>query len=115
MSANDHWKLRAIHATRGNQTQMGSIILAIIGHVPSKRPYFKGLANIDKEGIIWCLFYSRSIITPKMVPVCHVSQYNDQLKALADACQMDDREANELFSEARKWIERDARAKSVLN
>lgn len=114
---NDHWKLRIIAATRGNQTQMGAVCLAIIGHIPNKRPYFKGLANIDGQGVIWALFYARGMhnIVPRMVPIGTVQVYNEELHRLADKCKMDDRERNEFFTEAKMWIERDARAKSSLN
>lgn len=114
---NAHWKLRIINATRGNQTQMGAVCLAILNHTPNRRPYFKGLGTIDAQGVIWALFYARGPenLIPKMVPVCHVNDYNAELKRLADKCKMDDREVSELFAEARKWIERDARAKSSLN
>lgn len=112
---NDHWKLRAIAATRGTTTMMGAVVLAILGHKPSKRPYFTGLASIDKHGVIWALLYAKNNIVPKMTPIGPVQTYTDDLKRLAEVCQMDDGEARQLMDEARKWIERDARAVSRLN
>lgn len=113
----DHWKLRVVAETYGNQTPMGALVLAIMGHTPNRRPYYKGLATIDKQGVIWCKFYARGMhnLFPKRVPICHVRAFNDELLRLAEKCKMDDREVGEFFSEAKKWIERDERAKSTLN
>jgi len=110
----DHWKLRAIMATRGKQTMMGAIFLAIIGHEPRHRPFIRGLAEIRHDGMVWAKLYPKSALIPRMVPLCSVQDYNDELKRLADLCKFDDREVNELFTEARKWIQRDHRAKSEL-
>ncbi len=110
---NDHWKLRVVTATRGHQTMMGAVFLAIIGHVPVRRPYYKGLAEISRDGVIWATLYPRGLIQPRKVPICKVQDYTDELRRLADLCQMDDREVAELFDEAKKWIEKDHRAQSV--
>jgi hypothetical protein len=110
----DHWKLRALYATRGQQTMMGAIVLAIIGHIPRRRPYIRGLAEIDSTGVIWAKLYPKSVLIPRKVPLCKVQDYTDELNRLADLCKFDDRERNELFTEARKWIERDHRAKSEI-
>lgn len=112
---NDHWKLRCIAATRGNQSFLGAVVLAIIGHVPNKRPYYKGLAEISRDGVIWAKFYPRGWLLPRKAPVCSVQDFTDELRRLADTCHMNDREVGELFSEAKKWIERDHRAQSFLH
>jgi hypothetical protein len=110
----DHWKLRALYATRGQQTMMGAIVLAILGHVPRRRPYIKGLAEIGKDGMVWAKLYPKSMLIPRKVPLCPVQDFTDELNRLADQCKFDDRERGELFTEARKWIERDHRAQSVM-
>ena len=112
---NDHWKLRAIAATRGTTTMMGAVVLAILNHKPSKPPYFQGLAHIDKFGMVWGRLRGKGQLFTNMVRVGTVQEYTDELKRLADACQMDDSEAKQLMAEGRMWIERDDRAKSRLN
>lgn len=112
---NDHWKLRAIAATRGSTTMMGAVVLAIMGHVPPRPPYFKGLARIDAQGVIHAKMRGRRELFAKERPLMPVQAYTDELKRLAELCQMDDSEARQLMDEGRKWIERDARAVSRLN
>lgn len=115
MDNNDHWKLRLITMTQGNHTLMGAVVLAIIGHVPNKKPYFTGLATIDKMGVVWAKFHPRGYLLPRKTPICRVEDWTDELRRLCDLCKLDDREVNEFFTEAKKWIERDERAVSRLN
>jgi hypothetical protein len=110
-----HWKLRAIDATRGNKSMLGAILLAMLNHVPNKRPYFKGLGHINKEGFVSCKFYPRGLLLPRKVVIGTVQSWTDELRRLADMVHMDDKEVHELFEEARKWIERDERAVSRLS
>lgn len=111
---NDHWKLRLVAATRGNSTMFGAVILAIFNHQPNRRPFIKGLAYIDGQGVIHAKLYSKSLLLGRVVPLFHVKDFNDELARVAEMCKMDTREAAEFLSEARKWIERDLRAKSTL-
>lgn len=112
----DHWKLRCVAATRGNtDSLMGAVFLAMIGHVPPRRPFFKGLAMIDKAGIVWARLYSRGLLMSKLVPLGKIGEWTDELRRLADLTHMNDQEVHELFDEFRKWIERDHRAKSRLD
>ena len=110
----DHWKLRLVDATRGNASMTGAIVLAILNHVPNKRPFIKGLGRIDKDGIVWARFYPRKRLST-LVPLGFVQEWLDELRRLADIVQMNDGEAEEFFGEARKWIERDERAVSRLD
>ena len=115
VNMDQHWKLRIVDATRGNQTMMGALVLAILNVEPNKRPFFRGLGTIDKDGVVWAMLYAKSMIMPRLTPLGTVQQVMDELRALADHAKMDEREAEEFFTEVRKWIVRDQRAKSELN
>lgn len=110
-----HWKLRALELTRGNTSKMGAVVLAILGHEPERRPYFKGLASVDNDGIIWALLYPKNRLIPHLVAICSTQDYRDELMRIAEKTQMSEAEAGEFFAEAQKWIEKDARAKSEIN
>lgn len=112
---NDHWKLRLICETRAATTQMGALCLAILNHTPNRRPYFKGLGTVDKDGVLWVMLCPRSSLVRRLVPVGHIRDVLDEMRRLADRCQMNDREVKEFFEEIKKWVERDARAKSTFN
>ena len=115
MDTNDHWKLRIIAKTRGNQTMMGAVVLAILGHIPPRGPYYRGLAEISRDGVVWAKLYSRNVLIGRKVPIATITDFTDELRRLADLCKMDDREVADLFEEAKKWIERDHRATSTLH
>ncbi len=48
------WQERAIEATRGNQSQLGAIILAMLARVPHNPafPRFSGLATVTSDGFV---------------------------------------------------------------
>lgn len=109
----DTWKYRVVEATRGNQTALGCIIIAILGKQPANPPRLgtKG-ATIRKDGFVYC---THQLKTGEIVPngaVCSVRDLIDNLRGLADHLKLSDAERLELMSETRKWIVRDERATS---
>ena len=109
------WKVKAITATRGNQTMIGAVVCAILGQMPGRPPRFAGLATIWDNGRILVDGQMRGQTQFAAVDIGTVAEVNDSLRKLADHCRFTDDERKALFTEFSKWIERDLRAKSTLD
>lgn len=101
----DHWASRAIIAAGGRTTKMGALLLAILGH-DHGRPSFGHSAIIFNGNLIATHIDSDGIIRQSQV-VCSVSEFKIFLSDLATKCQMTDEECNEMFVEARRYIQVD--------
>jgi len=109
------WKGRAERHTKGNETQLGAMVIAMLGRRPLRPPMFTGLAIIDRTGLVRCDFTDKNGHELKMLPIGDVLKIVTDFKNLADALKVTDSERTEMFTELRKWIMRDARAKSDEN
>lgn len=109
------WKGRAEQHTKGNATQLGAILIAVLGRRPLRPPMFTGLAVIDRQGIVRCDFTNKNGYELKHCPIMDVLDLANQFKSLADVLKLSDDERKEMFTELKKWIVRDVRAKSDEN
>lgn len=109
------WKGRAERHTRGNETRLGAILICVLGRKPLRPPMFEGLAVIDTRGIVHCTFINKNGYRLPMMPAMEVVDLVREFNTLADQLKLTDDERKEMFTELRKWIVRDRRAKSDEN
>ena len=101
----DHWAARAILASRGRNTPMGALLLAILGATKG-RPSFGTSAIIFNGNLIATYIDRDAVVHPSQV-VCSVDDFKKFLSDLAVKCDMTDAECNELFDVARRYIQVD--------
>lgn len=105
------WQYRAVQATRGNQTMLGTILLAAIGRNAKNPPWFEPGAEIDADGILMANFVGRDRIdNHQLVPVAKLDAVLTEFNHLADAIKATDDERIAMFEALRKWIAKDHRA-----
>lgn len=109
------WQYRAIAYCHGNKSQIGALIVAILGrkvNPPCFHPY--GM-NISEDGIVTAL-YKPTLNEPWRVQRVYenVQQFTDIFRGLADALQLDDAERMAMFDEIRKFVRIDRRVKTNL-
>lgn len=104
------WQYRAVQATRGNQTMLGTIVLAVIGRNAKHPPWFEPGAEIADDGILLANFVDRGLRDHGLVPVARLSQVVDEFRRLADHIKLTDDERKSMFDALRKWIAKDHRA-----
>lgn len=108
------WRYRALQATQCNRTQLGAMLIAILGHQPKSAPRFwTGGATINGDGIITSQLQGKDGRWNR-VPLGHATEFATELNRLADTCKFDDVERLALFTEATKWIVKDHRATSYM-
>jgi len=104
------WQYRAIEATRGNQTLLGSILIAVLDKshmVTCKR--FGREAEIDQGGTVWAPYQDANGKLHAQMQVCHVQDMIAGFRKLADKLKLKDSERVEMFQKLRQWVVRDAR------
>ncbi len=104
------WRYRAVNATRGNQTMLGCILLAVINRPAKNPPWFGPTCVINPEGVVLSNFVDRHNTMHVALPVCTVPELVDEFRRLADTCNMTDSERQEMVDELRKWVSVDYRA-----
>ena len=131
------WEGQLIIATKGNQSLMGCVVIAILRRAPSNPPRFiYPTARIDADGRLFCPFedrhgrkwidYDELVQTPggvarqptvdewklggKTFSPGTVIEVRDEMRRLADFCKLSDADRIAFFAEFGKWIERDERA-----
>ncbi len=109
------WKLRAIRATKGNQSQLGAILIAVLGRLPKHPPRFGLRAVITSDGFVLADFQGKDYVKHSAAFVCDVSDLTKNFRGLADHLKLNKEDREEMFAELRKWIARDYRAKSTLD
>jgi hypothetical protein len=104
------WQYRAIAATRGNQTRLGALVIAVMGKAPKNPPAFaRRGANIDPHGYVLCNFAARDGTVTHNALVGHWRELRDNFRGLADHLQLDDAEREDMFRCVRDWIYLDLR------
>ena len=105
------FRSRAIAATRANQSQLGAIMLAILGRRPRRPPMFPGGgATITSDSYVTADFIDKDGVGHRGAFVCDIADLVRNFRELADHLKLTDEERTEMFSELRKWIRRDYRA-----
>lgn len=109
------WQYRAVAATRGNQTRLGCILIAVLQRSADHGyPRFGQHAIITSDGFVMASFQDRSGQMHMGALVCDVDELIQNFRGLADYLDFtrEDREA--MFGEIRKWIEKDYRTSPPL-
>lgn len=105
------WQYRAVLATRGNQTRLGCILLAVLqrsaGH---SAPRFGHAAEITADGMVVSRFQQKDGTMHAVHYVCRIAEMIEMFRRLADTLQLDGFERECLFVEVRRWITKDHRA-----
>jgi hypothetical protein len=107
----DTWQFRAIAATRGPQTQLGAILIAMIRPRDASKPgpWFGASAIITSDGYIQSDFMDRHGQFHTGALVGSVRDLIGNLRGLADHLKFSDEERTAMFTEARRWISMDYR------
>ena len=103
------WHAKAIEATRGNQSQMGALVIAILGKRPKYGPWFGKSATITTDGYLICDFMDRHQAFHMGAFVGSVRDLIVNLRGLADHLQLNDEDRKAMFLAARQWIATDCR------
>lgn len=103
------WQYKAVVACRGNQTMVGTILLAIIGRNAKNPPQITTTATVDEHGLVWAGIATRNG-QHGLAVLGTIQDVRDEFRRLADYLKLDDHERIELFEELRKWVAVDMRA-----
>lgn len=103
------WPFKAVLATRGNQTIVGTIVLALIAKPPKHGPRIETTATIDEAGLTWVGMTNRRG-GYGLACIGHIHDIRDEFRRLADHLKLDDGERIDLFEQLRKWVGVDMRA-----
>ncbi len=109
------WQYRAIAATRGNQSKLGTILIAILGRQRQTRPQFGSSATITSDGFVMSRFIGRDGEGHEGAFVCGVADLTRNFRGLADHLKLRDGERGEMFTALRQWIALDYRANKDLD
>lgn len=109
------WQYRAIEATRGSQTRIGAVLLAVIGQQRRTRPRFGDRAVILKTGEVCASMIDRYGGEHPAVPVCTVTELQEGFSHLADELKLSDADRISMFATVRGWVAVDQRADSNLH
>lgn len=120
----EQWQARAIIATKGNQSHLGRIFLAVLGRAPSNPPRFsieQGAVILDdyhakrlgiNDGDVLADFQAKPDAAYVAIRVGHIDEIVDNFRGLADAIKLTDGEREAMFMMLRQWIRKDFRATS---
>lgn len=109
------WQFKVVAYTRGNQSQLGALIVAMLGRKVNP-PCFNPLGvKITKAGQVVALYKRdvRSKWSPEMIYE-NVEAMNVVFRGLAAELKLSDAETEAMFSELRKFVRKDERAVSTL-
>lgn len=113
--ARQHWKVRALMATKANQSLLGMIVCAMLGRAPDHPPRICSGAYVDRASEVWTFYQPKGAAAhsqPEQYHVGSLQEIKDNMNRLADAIQASDAERVEMFAELRAWISHDERAES---
>lgn len=102
------WHRDAIAATQGNNSKLGSILLAALGHQPpSGKRMFSRTAVITSGGSVVANYVDKygDLHTDQFV--CSVRDLRDNFRNLADTIKMNDADREDMFNVIRNWIAHD--------
>lgn len=111
------WKYKCVLETRGHQTKLGCIVLAIIGKTPRSPPRLS-----PKQG---CIITEGGMVLADMqlspgkpylaTALGNVTEVVEAMRRMCDKLKLDDADREALFAEFRKWVFKDYRAVSDMN
>lgn len=105
------WKVNAILATRGNQTFLGCVILAVIGQVSENPVRIISAAEIFKDGLVYANVQLRGMGPGQsgLTPLCTAEELRDDFRRLSDFLKLTDEQREDMNRELRAWIKLDHR------
>jgi|CXWL01.1.fsa_nt_gi hypothetical protein len=104
------WQYKAVEATRGNQSRLGCILLAVLGRPAKHPPQFGSSATITSDGFVMADFVGRDGRGHMGARVCGADELRDNFRGLADHLKLDDANREAMFKAVRQWIAVDYRA-----
>lgn len=107
-AARRSWQWRAIVATRGNQTRLGALVLAVVGKMTDNPPRITGHATITKDGWVVCPFHKRDGTQGPMI-VGDVEYLTRSFSELGDHLKLNDADRIAMFKAVKEWIYKDER------
>lgn len=112
LRALEMWQARCVTATRGNQTKLGAILLAVLGKSREKRAFGSAGAITDGPdgGHIVARWIDRDGHDHGATRVCSLNELVGNFSGLADQLQLADADRIALFKAVRDWISIDERA-----
>ena len=108
------WQYRGVKRTRGNQTMMGCLFLAVIGRNAANPPWVESAITILEDGACLVNFVNRERTEYTNLKFCHVTDLKDQFNRLADEINATDEERVAMFGELRKFIKEDRRLENDI-
>jgi hypothetical protein len=108
------WQYRAVEATRGPETKLGAILLAVLDKQRRTIPQFRGKATITSDGFVMCNFLAKDGGLRLGAFVCDVDDLVRNFRGLADHLKLSDAERKEMFQAVRNWIGTDYRSNKDL-
>lgn len=108
--ARQNWRYRAIEATKGNQSKLGCIVLAILGRAATNPPWFGPTCVITPDGYVLANFVDKERRLHEGYLIGDVEDFVGNLRGLADHLRLTDDERVEFFEQAQKWVAVDYRA-----
>ena len=109
------WQYRALAYAKGNKSNVGAIVIAMLGRYTAGRGYHPGGFRILQDGRIVGL--ARGTLQEKWeheLVYKSVDELNATFRGLAVALHLTDDEIKAMFEEVRKFIFKDDRARSYL-
>lgn len=105
------WQWRAIEHTRGNSTDFGAVMLAVLECTPHNPPAYGFPAFIDMDGHVMAWYLDRQE-RRLQVDLGPVHLLRDQFRRVADQLKFSDAERLELFAKIHMFLPTDKRATS---
>lgn len=102
------WQYRAVEATRGNQTRLGCILLAVLDK-SRERPKYGPMAYCTADGLVMSSFVDRHGVSHFHTVVSSMKDYIANFRGLADALKLNDKDRLAMFAKVKQWISVDAR------
>ena len=103
------WQWRVVRASMG--TSVGSIVMAMLAKNPGSGPAFGLTCDIRLDGKV-ITPVRRNGVWGRPEIIGTVESVRDNIRRLADHCKLNDSDREALFTELKKWVRRDFRAKS---
>ena len=108
------WQYKTVAATQGPKSKLGTILLAILNR-SVRRPAFGPSCVITSDGYVLSNFVDRHGSMHVGAFVCHISELVSNFKGLADHCELEQNDRQELFEEVRKWVAIDYRPRVPIS
>lgn len=105
----ESWQYKAVAMTKGNQTKLGTFVLAVINKPPKNPPRIMGALTIERDGSVFVPFQAKDGTISLRAPFCFVDEIISNMRGLADACKFTDEEREEMAGAIRKLIRVDKR------